>query len=60
MKHVTLSVLLLAAGLRAGAAEPLPGLLYHPEGDAIVVRNGDVWNNRPLYCHRRMVLHESI
>lgn len=35
------------------AAEGLPGLVYTPEGDAIVVRNGTAWYNRPLYCHRR-------
>ncbi len=29
----------------------LPGLRYHPEGDAIVVRNGGQTYNRPLYCH---------
>ena len=30
----------------------LPGLRYHPEGDAIVVHNGGQSYNRPLYCHR--------
>ena len=31
----------------------LPGLLYAPEQDAIILRNGAEWNNRPLYCHQR-------
>jgi hypothetical protein len=36
----------------------LPGLVYHPEGDAIVVRNGTRWDNRPLYCNaRKMVVY---
>jgi len=30
-----------------------PGLIYHPEGDAIVIKNGTRWENRPLYCHER-------
>jgi hypothetical protein len=30
----------------------LPGLRYHPEGDAIVVHNGGQSYNRPLYCSR--------
>ena len=29
------------------------GLIYAPEGDAIVIVNGTRWNNRPLYCHER-------
>jgi hypothetical protein len=31
----------------------LPGLIYHPEDDAIVIRNGTRWDNRPLYCNAR-------
>ncbi|MBM4163487.1 MAG: hypothetical protein FJ222_03480 [Lentisphaerae bacterium] len=53
---VAVTALLLATKSPGGAVEPLPGLVYHPEGDAIVVRNGDVWNNRPLYCNRRMAV----
>ena len=37
----------------ANPAAVLPGLVYHPEGDAIVVRNGTRWDNRPLYCNAR-------
>ena len=37
----------------AWSAAPLPGLAYHPEGDAIVIRNGTRWDNRPLYCNAR-------
>lgn len=40
--------------LKAEAA--LPGLVYHPDGDAIVLRNGTRWDNRPLYCHERMAI----
>lgn len=29
------------------------GLIYRPEGDAIVIRNGTRWDNRPLYCNER-------
>jgi hypothetical protein len=31
----------------------LPGLIYHPEKDAIVMENGSRWYNRPLYCNAR-------
>ena len=34
----------------------LPGLVYHPDGDAIVLNNGTRWDNRPLYCHERMAI----
>jgi len=34
-------------------ADRLPVLTYWPEDDAIVVRNGTVWDNRPLYCNGR-------
>ena len=38
----------------ACASDPsLPGLIYHPENDAIALRNGTRWDNRPLYCHER-------
>lgn len=40
------------------ASARLPRLTYWPDGDAIVVHNGDVWHNRPLYCDcRQMVIH---
>lgn len=39
-----------------GGPGVLPGLIYHPEGDAIVVRNGTRWDNRPLYCNARTML----
>ena len=35
------------------ASDFLPGLVYHPEGDAIVLENGTRWYNRPLYCNTR-------
>jgi hypothetical protein len=35
------------------ALAPLPGLTYAPEGDAIVIRGGTRWSNRPLYCDQR-------
>ena len=35
---------------------PIPGLIYQPEGDAIILKNGDRWDNRPLYCHERMAI----
>ena len=35
---------------------PIPGLVYQPEGEAIVLRNGNRWDNRPLYCHERMAI----
>ena len=31
----------------------LPGLIYHPEGDAIVLESGTRWYNRPLYGESR-------
>lgn len=41
-----------------GGANPgeLPVLQYHPEGDAIVARDGTRWNNRPLYCNARLMV----
>jgi hypothetical protein len=50
---ITLATLLLAATVHAEAVETLPGLVYAPEGDAIVIHNGTVWGNRPLYCNAR-------
>ena len=54
------SVLALLMGIALPAispaetpAQPLPGLIYHPEGDAIAIKNGERWENRPLYCHER-------
>ncbi len=44
------SIRLLAA---AEPSSPAPGLIYHPEKDAIAIRNGERWENRPLYCHER-------
>ncbi len=41
------------------AAQRLPGLTYWPEGDAIVVRNGDVWDNRPLYANGRYAFFKA-
>ncbi len=51
-------VLSLAAAcpLAADSSFPIPGLVYQPEGDAIVLRNGTRWDNRPLYCHERMAI----
>jgi len=46
-------VLALAA---RSSAEKLPGLIYHPEGDAIVIANGTRWDNRPLYCNGRQMI----
>ena len=37
----------------------LPGLDYHPEGDAIVIANGTRWDNRPLYGHERFAILRS-
>jgi hypothetical protein len=37
-------------------ADVLPGLIYHPEGDAIVGRNGGQWGNRPLYGNGRQMV----
>ena len=34
-------------------AQTSSGLIYHPEDDAIAIRNGTRWDNRPLYCHER-------
>jgi beta-galactosidase len=33
-----------------------PGLIYHPEGNAIVLENGSRWYNRPLYCNTRQTV----
>jgi hypothetical protein len=39
---------------RAGTpAQAASGLIYHLEGDAIAIKNGGRWENRPLYCHER-------
>ncbi len=49
----------LAAVVAASAApdgEIHEGLIYRPEGDAIVIRNGTRWDNRPLYCNERFSL----
>jgi hypothetical protein len=48
------SILVLVGGSAGG--EPVQGLVYHPEGDAIVIKNGTRWDNRPMYCHERMAI----
>jgi hypothetical protein len=53
-----LSALTLAIGLvgrldAARAGDTGTGLIYHPDGDAIAIKNGTRWDNRPLYCHER-------
>jgi len=55
MNRRILSALALFAAAHPSAAEStsLAGLIYHPEGDAIVIRNGTRWSNRPLYCNER-------
>lgn len=43
---------------QADSVNALPGLIYQPEGDAIIGRNGTRWDNRPLYCNgREMVVY---
>ena len=49
------AVCLLATTI-ACPAEILPGLVYQPQGDAIILKNGTRWDNRPLYCHERMAI----
>jgi hypothetical protein len=51
----------LLLGVLSAAAGParLPGLVYHPEGDAIVIENGTRWDNRPLYGHERFAILRS-
>jgi len=49
----TLACMLAVNAACAENTNRLPGLIYWPEGDAIVVRNGTVWDNRPLYCNGR-------
>ena len=64
MRMKVLTSAMILAGLLAGSAalaaenqpKPLPGLTYYPEGDAIVIRNGTRWDNRPLYCNQRMLV----
>jgi hypothetical protein len=47
----------LTSGTNAlGTNDFLPGLEYHPEGDAIVISGGRRWNNRPLYCNARQMV----
>ncbi len=41
------------------ASEPLPGLTYRPDGDAIVIENGTRWDNRPLYGHERLAISRA-
>ncbi|MCX6879800.1 MAG: hypothetical protein NTW21_39250 [Verrucomicrobia bacterium] len=51
MRNVLIvSGVILTALSGHGRAE---GLIYAPQGDAIVIENGTRWNNRPLYCHER-------
>lgn len=56
MKHSQLLILTLLLALRLAAADSPSGLIYAPDGDAIVITNGTRWNNRPLYCHERFSL----
>src|SRR5512137_2754587 len=56
MKPSQLLISLLFLAMRVGAADTSSGLVYSPEGDAIVITNGTRWNNRPLYCHERFSL----
>lgn len=49
----TCVAVLFSLSLICRAAPPPPPLIYKPEGDAIVIRNGARWDNRPLYCHER-------
>lgn len=53
-----LPAIFLANIVFVSAAEQqfLPGLEYHPEGDAIVIENGTRWDNRPLYGHERFAI----
>ncbi|MFA4945615.1 MAG: hypothetical protein WC789_13065 [Lentisphaeria bacterium] len=51
-----LGTALLSGTAASNAGQPLPGLVYAPEGDAIVIHNGTEWNNRPLYCARRITV----
>ncbi len=52
-----LTCCLFGAGLATAAEQArLPGLVYHPDGDAIVIENGTRWDNRPLYGHERFAI----
>jgi hypothetical protein len=51
--HVACAALLANSCLAADPATTSSGLIYQPEGDAIVITNGSRWDNRPLYCHER-------
>jgi hypothetical protein len=56
--NIPLRFLPLCAGLislipLSEASPSLSPLIYHPESDAIVIRNGTRWDNRPLYCNER-------
>ena len=62
MKTAAVVSLVLLLGAFSAAAEAparLPGLVYHPEGDAIVIENGTRWDNRPLYGHERFAILRS-
>ena len=53
---ITMAVSPMAVTVQANITDGtcvLPGLIYHPEGEAIVVRNGTRWDNRPLYGNGR-------
>jgi hypothetical protein len=56
MKPSQFLISLLFLAMRVGAADTSSGLVYSPDGDAIVITNGTRWNNRPLYCHERFSL----
>ena len=49
-----LSAAIVARGVHAGSVDPeRPGLaIYSAEGRAFARRNGDRFNNRPLYCNQ--------
>jgi hypothetical protein len=46
----------LSESADGGVFRRLPGLVYHPDGDAIVIENGTRWDNRPLYAHERLTI----
>ena len=53
-----MAIILSATLLRSTIAAdnrpmPIPGLTYFPDSNAIVIHNGTIWDNRPLYCNRR-------
>ena len=51
--HLALCLTIIPLLAAADPAAPVAGLIYHPEGDSIAIKNGERWENRPLYCHER-------